>query len=233
MSLAQGALTLCLVTDRSFLRGTSLSDVVAAAVRGGVTSVQLREKEADGREFLELALALKALLGPSGVPLYVNDRVDIALAAEADGVHLGQSDLPTRAARELLGRERTIGLSITQVEEARQADTAYADYLGVGPIFATATKPDAAPVLGIEGLARVRAVSSLPLLAIGGIHEGNAALLRPAGADGIAVVSAIMGTEEPEAAAQRLFAQFLGARQHAGTIHSDFPGAVPSPRRGG
>src|SRR5690606_38281188 len=100
VSLAQGTLTLCLVTDRSFLRGTSLSDVVAAAVRGGVTSVQLREKEADGREFLELALALKALLGPSGVPLYVNDRVDIALAAEADGVHLGQSDLPTRAARE-------------------------------------------------------------------------------------------------------------------------------------
>ncbi|MCC6948516.1 MAG: thiamine phosphate synthase [Bradyrhizobiaceae bacterium] len=231
MSLARNALTLCLVTDRSFLRGTSLTDVVAAAVRGGATSVQLREKEADSREFLELALALKALLDPLHVPLLINDRVDVALAAGADGVHLGQSDLPTKAARELLGPERTIGLSITQVEEARQADTAYADYLGVGPVFATATKPDAAPALGTEGLARVRALSALPLLAIGGIGEGNAHLLPPAGADGIAVVSAIMGAGDPEAAAQRLAARFTGARQRVRTIHSDFPGEVPSSPR--
>ncbi len=204
MSLAPGALTLCLVTDRSFLAGRSLADVAAAAVRGGVTSVQLREKQADGRAFLELAVALKALLAPRGIPLFVNDRVDIALAANADGVHLGQSDLPVQAARALLGPARTIGLSITTVEEAERVPDGLVDYLGVGPVFDTATKPDAAAALGHAGLAAARGLSALPILAIGGIQETNAGRLRAAGADGIAVVSAIMGARDPEAAARQL-----------------------------
>jgi thiamine-phosphate pyrophosphorylase len=197
-------LRLCLVTDRSFLRGRSLPAVVAAAVRGGVTCVQLREKEAPVREFIELGRALKELLQPLGVPLLINDRADVAAAVGADGLHVGQSDLPADAARARLGPGAVIGLSITRVEEARAVNVRYADYLGVGPIFPSPTKADAAPPLGLAGLAAVRALSTLPLVAIGGVSEENAAAAFAAGGDGIAVVSAIMGAADPEAAARRL-----------------------------
>jgi thiamine-phosphate pyrophosphorylase len=205
----QESLRLCLVTDRSFLRGASLSDVVAAAVRGGVTSVQLREKTLDIVAFAELGRAIKDLLLPLGVPLIINDSVEVAAAVGADGLHVGQTDLPAEAARALLGPDATIGLSITAIDQVRKADVGFADYLGVGPIFATPTKPDAAAPMGVEGLAAVRAISALPILAIGGISETNAAETIAAGADGVAVVSAIMGAADPKQAARAL-AERLG-----------------------
>jgi thiamine-phosphate pyrophosphorylase len=198
------SLRLCLVTDRSFLRGASLPDVVAAAVKGGVTAVQLREKTLDTVAFAELGRAIKELLKPLGIPLIINDRAEVAAAVGADGLHVGQSDLPAEAARALLGPTATIGLSITAIEQARKADVGFADYLGVGPIFATPTKSDAAAAMGLAGLAAVRAICALPIVAIGGISEENAAQTIAAGADGIAVVSAIMGAADPERAARAL-----------------------------
>ncbi len=197
-------LRLCLVTDRSLLRGASLSDVVAAAVKGGVTAVQLREKALDVVAFAELGRAIKELLEPLGVPLIINDHVEVAAAVGADGLHVGQSDLPAEAARFLLGPNAIIGLSITAIDQVGKRDAGFVDYLGVGPIFATPTKPDAAAPMGLEGLAAVRAMSTLPIVAIGGISQANAAQAIAAGADGIAVVSAIMGAADPEAAARAL-----------------------------
>ena len=204
MGASRESLRLCLVTDRSFLRDASLSDVVAAAVRGGVTSVQLREKTLDIVAFAELGRAIKELLLPLGIPLIINDSVEVAAAVGADGLHVGQTDLPAEAARALLGANAAIGLSITAIEQLRKADVRFADYLGVGPIFATPTKPDAAAPMGLDGLVAARAMTALPIVAIGGISQDNAAETMAAGANGIAVVSAIMGAADPEAAARAL-----------------------------
>lgn len=203
MGVRRESLRLCLVTDRSFLRGASLSDVVAAAVDGGVTLVQLREKTLDIVTFAELGRAIKELL-PPGVPLIINDSVEVAAAVGADGLHVGQGDLPAEAARALLGPNATIGLSITAIEQMRKADVRFADYLGVGPIFASSTKPDAAAPLGLEGLALARTMTALPIVAIGGISAENATQTMAAGANGIAVVSAIMGAADAGAAARAL-----------------------------
>jgi thiamine-phosphate pyrophosphorylase len=204
MGVRRESLRLCLVTDRSFLRGASLSDVVAAAVDGGVTLVQLREKTLDIVAFAELGRAIKELLQPLGVPLIINDSVEVAAAVGADGLHVGQGDLPTEAARALLGPNATIGLSITAIEQMRKVDVRFADYLGVGPIFASPTKPDAAAPLGLEGLALARTMTALPIVAIGGISAENATQTMAAGANGIAVVSAIMGAADAGAAARAL-----------------------------
>ena len=192
---------LCLVTDRSLANGRSLAGIVAAAVKGGVTMVQLRDKTASTRAFIEDARALKALLAPPRVPLLVNDRIDVALAAGANGAHVGQGDMPVALARKLLGPKAIVGLSITQSAEARAEDIEFADYLGVGPIFPQLTKPDAAPTLGLEGLAEIRRIISKPIVAIGGVTAANVRAVRSAGADGVAVVSAIMGAQDPMAAA--------------------------------
>jgi thiamine-phosphate pyrophosphorylase len=192
---------LCLVTDRSLANGRSLAGIVAAAVKGGVTMVQLRDKTASTRAFIEDARALKALLAPPRVPLLVNDRIDVALAAGADGAHVGQADMPVALVRKLLGPKAIVGLSITQSAEARAEDIEFADYLGVGPIFPQLTKPDAAPTLGLEGLAEIRRITSKPIVAIGGVTAANVRAVRSAGADGVAVVSAIMGAQDPMAAA--------------------------------
>lgn len=192
---------LCLVTDRSLANGRSLAGIVAAAVKGGVTMVQLRDKTASTRAFIEDARALKALLAPPRVPLLVNDRIDVALAAGADGAHVGQADMPVALVRKLLGPKAIVGLSITQSAEARAEDIEFADYLGVGPIFPQLTKPDAAPTLGLEGLAEIRRITSKPMVAIGGVTAANVRAVRSAGADGGAIVSAIMGAQDPTAAA--------------------------------
>ena len=192
---------LCLVTDRSLANGRSLAGIVAAAVKGGVTMVQLRDKTASTRAFIEDARALKALLAPPRVPLLLNDRIDVALAAGADGAHVGQADMPVALVRKLLGPKAIVGLSITQSAEARAEDIEFADYLGVGPIFPQLTKPDAAPTLGLEGLAEIRRITSKPIVAIGGVTAANVRAVRLAGADGVAVVSAIMGAQDPMAAA--------------------------------
>ena len=197
-------LSVYLVTDRGLSRGRELVDVVLAAVRGGVTVVQLREKDASARETLELGRALLARLRPLGVPLLVNDRVDLALALGADGVHVGQSDLPPEVARRLLGPEALLGLSITGPEDLLTLDPAVVDYAGVGPLFPTASKADATPALGLEGFARLRRQLPVPVVAIGGITPANASDVIAAGADGVSVVSAICSAEDCELAANTL-----------------------------
>ena len=198
------ALRLYLVTDQPSLKGRSLVDVVQAAVRGGVTCVQLREKHASSRDFYAQAVALMNLLAPLNIPLIINDRLDIALACGAQGVHLGQSDLPVQAARKMLPPEVFIGWSVESMEDVELSATLPLDYLGVSPVFATPTKTDTATPWGLEGLRRIRAATELPLVAIGGIHLGNAASVMQAGADSLAVVSAICSADDPLAASQQL-----------------------------
>jgi thiamine-phosphate pyrophosphorylase len=198
------ALRLYLVTDQPSLRGRTLTDVVQAAVQGGVTCVQLREKDASSCDFLALAMALMHLLEPLNVPLVINDRIDIALACKAQGVHLGQSDVPVAAARALLPPEVWIGWSVETMDQVAQSASLPVDYLGVSPVFSTPTKTDTAPPWGLDGLRRVRAATPLPLVAIGGIQHANAAAVLQAGADGLAVVSAICSADDPRAASQQL-----------------------------
>ncbi|MCZ8256704.1 MAG: thiamine phosphate synthase [Polaromonas sp.] len=197
-------LRLYLVTDQTLTRGRRLADVVAAAVQGGVTCVQLREKQLGTREFLAQALILKALLAPQGIPLVINDRIDIALACGADGVHLGQNDLPPDEARKLLPPGVFIGWSVESMDDVQQSAALPVDYLGVSPLFSTPTKTDTKDPWGLEGLAVVRAATPLPLVAIGGVHAGNARDVLRAGANGLAVVSAICAAGDPQAAAAAL-----------------------------
>ena len=202
---------LYLVTDRGLCAGRPLEQVVAEAVRGGVACVQLREKELPTRPFLDLALALKALLGPLGVPLIINDRMDIALAAGADGVHVGQEDMPCGQLRRFLGPRAILGLSVETWQDVEQAQDLDVDYLGVSPVFPTPTKTDTKAAWGLEGIARIRAFSRHPLVAIGGLNPGNAADAVRAGADGIAVVSAICAGPDPGEAARVLDARIQAA----------------------
>jgi thiamine-phosphate pyrophosphorylase len=204
--------TLYLVTDPVLAGGRPLAEVVAAAVKGGATLVQLRDKEAGGRTLLEQARSLKALLDPLGVALIVNDRVDVAAAAGAAGCHVGQSDLPAAAARALLGPEPILGVSLDRVEQIAEVDPEIVDYVAHGPFAATATKPDAGAPVGAAGLAAVRARTRLPLVAIGGIDDRNAGEAVRAGADGIAVVSAIVAAADPEAASRQLMRAVETAR---------------------
>lgn len=197
-------LRLYLVTDQSLTRGRLLADVVAAAVQGGVSCVQLREKHLATREFLAQAQMLKQLLAPHHVPLVINDRIDIALACGAEGVHLGQSDLPLEKARKLLPSNVFIGWSVESMDDVVRSAGLPVDYLGVSPIFATPTKTDTKNIWGLEGLAVVRSATRLPLVAIGGIHAGNAREVLRAGANSLAVVSALCGADDPQAAAAGL-----------------------------
>ena len=198
------ALRLYLVTDQSIAAGRTLTDVVAAAVQGGVTCVQLREKELNTRDFFAQAILLKELLAPYGIPLVINDRIDVALACGAQGVHLGQSDMPVEAARRLLPPEVFIGWSVETMDDVVRSAALPVDYLGVSPIHATPTKTDTQAPWGLEGLRKVRSATALPLIAIGGIHAGNARAVLSAGADGLAVVSALCGAQDPRAAAAAL-----------------------------
>jgi thiamine-phosphate pyrophosphorylase len=208
---------LYLVTDRGLARGRPIAWVVEAAVRGGVAAVQLREKSCPTRDFVQLGRELKKLLAPLQVPLIVNDRVDIALAIGADGVHIGQQDMDFESARRLLGPGAIIGLSIETIEQARAAAPLDAGYLGVGPVFATATKTDAAPWLGLAALAQVRAISRHVIVAIGGIGVENVGQVIHSGADGVAVVSAICAADDPERAARELRQSIDAAHPKPGT----------------
>jgi thiamine-phosphate pyrophosphorylase len=208
VALARGmslqALRLYLVTDQACTGGRTLTDVVAAAVQGGVTCVQLREKHLSTRDFLAQALVLKALLAPYQIPLVINDRIDIALACGAQGVHLGQSDMPVAQARQLLPPEIFIGWSVETMDDVARSASLPVDYLGVSPIHATLTKTDTQSPWGLDGLRQVRAATALPLVAIGGIQAHNARDILRAGADGLAVVSALCAAADPCAAAQEL-----------------------------
>ena len=195
---------LYLVTDPDLLGGRPLGDVVRDAVDGGATLVQVREKRGSSRRYLEELLPVRTLLRERGVPLFVNDRIDIALAVEADGVHLGQSDLPLAAARRISAGRLLIGISCESVEDAVAAERGGADYVSVSPVFATPTKTDTAPALGLDGVGAVRAAVRLPVVAIGGINRANAAAVIRAGADGVCVISAILSAPDPRRAAAEL-----------------------------
>ncbi len=190
------------VTDRPLTAGRRLVDVVLAAVQGGATLVQLRDPDAKAGRLLEEARALVAALEPTGVPLIVNDRPDVALAAGAAGVHLGQDDLPPVAARAILGPHAVIGLSITHPDEMAAVPWDLVDHLGVGPVVSKGVKPDAAEPMGFEGLARCVRVSRRPVVAIGGMSAAAAGPCIRAGAEGLAVVAAIAGSDDPCAAAR-------------------------------
>jgi thiamine-phosphate pyrophosphorylase len=197
-------LRLYLVTDLRSAGSRTVADVVAAAVQGGVTCVQLREKQLNTRDFVAQAMAMKTLLQPHGIPLVINDRIDVALACGAQGVHLGQSDMPVPQARRLLPSAVFIGWSVETMEDVARSASLPVDYLGVSPIHATLTKTDTQTPWGLDGLRRVRSATALPLVAIGGIHADNARAVLSAGADGLALVSAICAAQDPRAAAAAL-----------------------------
>ena len=203
-NIAKQQLKLYLVTDRPLSLGRDIEWVVTEAVKGGATIVQLREKEIDTRTFIGLAARLKAALKPLGVPLIINDRVDVALAVDADGVHIGQSDMPYAIARRLLGPDKIIGLSVENLDEVAEANGLDVDYIAVSPVYGTPTKTDTAEPFGLEGLRRAVALSRHPVVAIGGMNEHTAPDVFAAGADGIAVVSAICSAPDPAAAARQL-----------------------------
>ncbi|MBI9076878.1 MAG: thiamine phosphate synthase [Desulfatibacillum sp.] len=196
--------SLYLVTDRPLSLGRDLLEIIQKAIDGGVTIVQLREKNCATREFVELARAAKAVLDPKKIPLIINDRADVALAAGAAGLHIGQTDMAYKDARKIMGPDAIVGLSVENIQQVEDAGAIDPDYLGVGPIFATQTKPDAAPPIGLDGLTRIRKITNRPLVAIGAIHAGNARDVILAGADGVAVVSAICSLQDPAKAAKNL-----------------------------
>lgn len=208
-------LSVYLVTDPDQTGGRGVEATVAAALAGGVTLVQLRDPRAHGRAMVATARALKALLAPAGIPLIINDRVDVALAAGADGVHVGQSDIDARDVRAMIGPERILGLSVGSAAEfaVSRAALSVCDYVGVGPVFATATKLDAGGAIGFDGLRATRALIDLPAVAIGGLGAGNAAAAVAAGADGVAVVSAIMNAADPAQAAAAIAAAVKAAKE--------------------
>jgi len=196
-------LTLYLVTDRHWLGERTLWDSVEEAILGGVTIIQLREKDISSREYLELAQTVKTVTDKHDIPLIINDRIDIALAIDADGVHLGPDDLPIPIARKLLGDDKIIGCSVASVEEALSFQVQGADYLGVGAVFPTATKRGTEKV-GLEDLRGIKSAVHIPVVAIGGINAENTKRVMETGVDGVAVVSAIMDQADIRKAAQRL-----------------------------
>jgi len=197
-------LSLYLVTDRQLAGERPIEEIVRQAISGGVTTVQLREKGTPSEEFFKIATSLRALTRKEGVTFIVNDRLDIALAAGADGVHVGREDLPAERARELLGADRILGVTAANEEEARDAAAVGADYIGCNAVFPTLTKTDTGPAIGLEGLERLVNSVDIPVVAIGGINAGNAGDVLSTGVAGIAVVSAIVSANDPVLAAGEL-----------------------------
>ncbi len=194
---------LYVITGENYHPGRGMLEVMEAALRGGADIVQLRDKMSPKRELIEKAKRLKELTAKYGVPLIVNDHPDVALAADADGVHLGQDDLPIKAARELLGSRRIIGISTHRIEQARAAERAGADYIGVGPVYPTGTKPGRQAVTTAY-VAQAAAEIGIPFVAIGGITETNAEEVLRAGARRLCAVSAIVGHDNPESVCRNL-----------------------------
>jgi thiamine-phosphate pyrophosphorylase len=193
-----------LVTDRGLCCNRPLEDVVLQSVQGGVAYVQLREKDISTRLFVEEARAIKKILEPYRVPLIINDRVDVALVCGAEGVHIGQEDMPYAIVRKLMGPKAIIGLSVEDWKDVEESQKLDVDYIGVSPVFNTPTKTDTKVAWGLSGLVKIKAFSRHPLVAIGRINESNAADVIAAGADCIAVVSAICAVPDPAAAARNL-----------------------------
>jgi thiamine-phosphate diphosphorylase len=197
---------LYVLTDPILAQDRPLLSIVAAALEAGATAVQLRDKSASPRDLLPLGAEMRRMAYRHQAAFLVNDRIDLALVLEADGVHVGPEDLPPLEARRLLPRPRLLGVSAGTSQAAVSAERAGADYLGAGPVFPTSTKPDAGPPLGLEGLSAIVKAVSIPVVGIGGIHAANAASVIEAGAAGIAVISAVMAAEDPGAAVRALLA---------------------------
>lgn len=195
---------LYVIADAALSRGRSHREVVEAALAGGATAIQLRDKRLNAARLVQIGQELRALTRRYGAALIVNDRLDIALAVEADGVHLGLNDLPLRQARRLIGPGRILGATARTPEQAINAEAAGADYIGSGPVYPTRTKNDTGPLLGPEGLARICRSVDIPVVGIGGINHQNARAVLTAGAAGVAVVSAIVAAENISAATRRL-----------------------------
>jgi thiamine-phosphate pyrophosphorylase len=195
---------ICLIADTEAARGRKIPSIIEQAVRGGVNLVQLRAKNLETLEFLALALKVSKLLEEKKISFIINDRVDIAQACGASGVHLGQKDLPLPMARKILGKKKRIGITVNTLREAQEAEAGGADYLGVGPVFSTLTKKKPRPVLGLPGLKVIREKIKIPILAIGGINASNARQVMESGVEGIAVVSAIMAAKDIRRATKEL-----------------------------
>jgi thiamine-phosphate pyrophosphorylase len=204
---------LYLVTDQGLSRGRSNLEIIRMAVEGGATVVQLREKTAATREFLKEALLAGAYCHEQGVTFIINDRIDIAQAVDADGVHLGQDDMPIDYARKIIGYGKIIGVSVFDVDEAIAAENDGADYLGVSPIITTPTKPELEEAVGLEGLRKIRKAVKIPLVGIGSMNRTNAYDVIRAGADGLAVVSGIVAADDPIRAASEIKSEILRARE--------------------
>ena len=201
--------SLYLVTDRMLMRTKTLGEAVEQAVIGGCTMVQLREKEILSLDFYVLASEMKKITDRYGIPLIINDRIDIAMAVGAAGVHIGQKDIPADIARKVIGKEMLLGVSAVSAAEAVNAAKAGADYLGVGAMFPTGTKPDAGFV-SMEELERIRREVDIPIVVIGGISKENAMLFQPMGIDGLAVVSAVIAQPDIKKSAADLKSLFFG-----------------------
>ena len=199
--------TLYLCTDRELMSTDTLEEAVEEAILGGVTMVQLREKNCSSKEFYETALRIKKITDTYGLPLLINDRVDIALAVDADGVHVGQSDLPVSVARKILGKDKIVGVSARNVTQALEAEQNGADYLGVGAMYATGTKKDA-KVTSREELLKIREAVKIPIVVIGGINQKTLSNFKGIGINGLAVVSAVIAAKDIKAAAAEMVQKF-------------------------
>ncbi|MFV3011259.1 thiamine phosphate synthase [Clostridium botulinum] len=195
---------LYLITDRRFLKGRQLKKVVEDAILGGVTIVQVREKDVSTREFYNVAKEVKEVTDYYRIPIIINDRLDIAQAIDANGVHLGQKDMHLNIAREILGKDKIIGISVGNVKEALEAQNNGADYLGIGTIFPTGSKKDVDAIIGIDGLSKIKDSISIPSVAIGGINKTNFKDVLKTGIEGISVISAILDEDDIKLAANNL-----------------------------
>lgn len=196
--------SLYLVTDRRFLKGRTMKAAVEEAIAGGVTVVQAREKNVTTREFYKIALEIKEITDKHNIPLIINDRIDIAQAVDATGVHLGQDDMPITLARNILGKDKIIGISVGNITEAKEAEECGANYVGIGAIFFTGSKKDIDTPIGISGLSEIVKNINIPSVAIGGVNKDNLSQVISTGTNGAAVISAILGNDNIEQAAKEL-----------------------------
>ncbi|SCJ62495.1 Thiamine-phosphate synthase [uncultured Eubacterium sp.] len=199
--------TLYLCTDRDLMSSATIEENVELAIKGGCTVIQLREKNCSSKEFYDLAVSVKKITDKYNVPLIINDRVDIAMAVDAAGVHIGQSDLPADVVRRIIGDDKIIGVSTAKLDEALKAVKDGADYLGVGAMYSTDTKTDARPVT-MEELKEIRKNVDIPIVVIGGINMNTLGNFKNMGIDGLAVVSAIVAQPDVEKAAKDMYEAF-------------------------
>lgn len=195
---------LYLITDRDLVGGKDFYQSIIDAIRGGVTLLQVREKDVPSRDFYNTALRLKEITSEYGIPLIVNDRLDIALAVDADGLHIGQDDLPIEVARRVLGKDKILGYSVSSIAEAKFGEKMGADYLGAGAVFPTGSKKDVGEAIGLDGLSQIKKSVGIPVVAIGGIGIQNVKDVKKTGVEGISLISAILSKDDTYKAAKEL-----------------------------